>query len=86
MNESFNKDIEEIKERNKKVEADKAWEVSWTRKLFICFVTYFIAAFWMHLIGESGIWLKACVPTGGYLLSTLSIPFLKKIWIDKVIK
>lgn len=29
------KEINDIKERNKKVELNKAWETSWTRKL--CF-------------------------------------------------
>ena len=29
------KEIEQIKQRNKKVELDKAWETSWTRKICI---------------------------------------------------
>ena len=30
----LNKEIEEIKKRNKRVELDKAWETSWTRKIW----------------------------------------------------
>lgn len=35
----LNKEIEEIKKRNKRVELDKAWETSWTRKICICILT-----------------------------------------------
>ena len=79
-------DLIEIKERNARVEADKAWETSWVRRLFIAFVTYVIAAFYMHYAGLGNAYLGAFVPTGGYLLSTLSLPFIKKIWINKVYK
>lgn len=77
------KEIEIIKERNRRVEADKGWEVSWTRRAFIMAVTYFIAALWLSLIDETDFWLKAAVPAGGYLLSTLSLPFIKKWWAAK---
>ena len=72
-----------IQERNARVEADKAWETSLTRRVFIAVVTYLIAASWLAIIGESMIWLKAVVPTGGYLLSTLSLPFVRKWWVGK---
>jgi hypothetical protein len=77
------KEIEIIQERNRRVEADKRWEVSWTRKLFIAAVTYGIALWWMTSIGETSAYLKAVVPTGGYLLSTLSLPFVKRWWMGK---
>lgn len=78
-------EIQNLKERNKKVELDKAWERSWTRRIFIAFVTYFVASLWLHLIKDNSIWLKAFVPTFGYILSTISIPQLKKVWI-KIIR
>ena len=34
--------IQKIEERNKRVELDKSWETSWTRKLCICILTYII--------------------------------------------
>jgi hypothetical protein len=74
------KEIEIIKERNKKVEADKGWETSWTRRIFIALATYLIAAAWLYLIHETAAWLKAAVPVMGYLLSTLSLSFIKKWW------
>ena len=70
-----------IKERNVRVEANKAWETSATRRLSIAGATYCVAALWLRTTGESDIWIKAVVPTGGYLLSTLSLPFIKKWWI-----
>ena len=74
------KEIVEIKERNSRVEIDKAWERSWTRRLFIAAATYVIAGIWLVMIEDSFPWPKAFVPAVGYLLSTLSLPFVKKWW------
>ncbi|EKE19583.1 MAG: hypothetical protein ACD_8C00136G0004 [uncultured bacterium] len=82
--ENIEKEIEQIKKRNGDVEMDKAWETSWTRKFFIAIITYAIALLWMKAIGESLILLKACIPTGGYLLSTLSLPFIRKWWAKNI--
>ena len=79
--ENLNQDIISLKERNQRVELDKAWETSSTRRIFIALVTYVIATIWLYLINETSIYLKAVVPTVGYILSTLSIPVLKKVWI-----
>ncbi len=75
--------LNQINEKNKRVELDKAWEVSFTRKLFISLVTYIVASIWLWNINEPSFLLKAIVPTAGYILSTLSIPQLKKIWMKK---
>ncbi|KKR21741.1 MAG: hypothetical protein UT50_C0004G0044 [Candidatus Moranbacteria bacterium GW2011_GWA2_39_41] len=83
---NIEKEIEIIKERNGRVEADKAWETSWVRRLFIAVVTYGIALWWMTSIGEESAQLKAAVPTGGYILSTLSLPFIKKWWMSMIWK
>ena len=74
-------EVEAIKERNRKVEADKAWEVSWTRRLFIAIVTYIVAGVWLVWIHDSNPWLKALVPAGAYVLSTFSLPLIKNWWI-----
>ena len=63
------------------MESDKGWETSWTRRLFITISTYVIAGVWLVMIDDSFPWLKAFVPSAGYLLSTLSLPFIKKWWI-----
>lgn len=74
------KEVELIKERNLRVQADKAWEVSWTRRLFIAVASYVIAGVWMVLINDTFPWLKAFVPAAGYLLSVQSLPFIKRWW------
>ena len=72
-----------IHERNRRVEAEKAWEVSVTRRVFIATVTYVTAAIFLWLIGDVSPFLKALVPAAGYLFSTLSLPWIKAFWIRK---
>lgn len=79
-------DIDYIKARNARVEADKAWETSATRRIFIASITYCVAAFYMHMAGLGNPFIGACVPTGGYLLSTLSLPFIKNYWKSNIYK
>jgi len=74
------KEITEIKERNIRVEEDKAWEVSWTRRFFIMGVTYGVASVWLIVIANDKPFLNAFVPVAGYLLSTLSLPVIRKSW------
>lgn len=76
----FEKEIQDLKDRNKRVELDKAWERSWFRKISITLITYVVAIVWLSLIKESNVLLKAIVPVAGYILSTLSLPLLKKVW------
>ncbi len=80
---NLEQDIRVIKERNLQVEADKAWELSWTRRIVIAVGIYLIAAFWLRIIGVSNIFQNAVVPAVGYLLSTLSLPFVKQWWASK---
>ena len=78
------KEIFDIKARNKHVELNKAWEVSWTRRLVIAFFTYTIAGIWLMVIENGKPWLTAFIPTGGYLISTFSLPLIKKWWMKKI--
>ncbi len=75
--------IETIEERNRRVELDKAWETSKTRRACIAGITYCIAVFFMWRIGVNDPFINALVPTGGYLLSTLSLSFVKEYWLQK---
>ncbi|HLC67018.1 MAG TPA: hypothetical protein VJK52_05255 [Candidatus Nanoarchaeia archaeon] len=70
-----------IHERNRRVEADKAWEVSKTRRAIIALMTYFVVVLFLWLIHAPRPWLNALVPAFGYLLSTLTLPMMKKWWI-----
>ena len=81
--EDLQQKLSEIQDRNQRVEADKAWETSLTRRAFISIITYIVALLWLYIIDEQGIWLKAVIPVAGFVLSTLSRPALKKVWIKK---
>ena len=78
------KEIELIKERNKRVEKDKAWETSLPRKISIAILTYLIVVSYSILIKNvSNVFLTSLVPVIGFLLSTLSIKLIRKIWEKK---
>lgn len=73
--------IKKIEERNKKVELDKTWEMSWTRKIFIMLLTYIVVIVYSYLIRKyNTIILSSLVPVIGFVLSTLSLKFIRKIW------
>lgn len=81
------KEIENIKERNKRVELDKKWETSWTRRLCIMVLTYIVVVLYSITIKHtSSIWLSSIVPVIGFTLSTLSLKFIRKIWEKKIHK
>lgn len=77
----MNEQIAQIIERNKRVEMDKAWETSVTRRAIIAGITYLTACIFLWQVGIESYYLSALVPTGGYILSTLSIPWAKKWWV-----
>ena len=77
------KSIDDILKRNHRVELDKAWETSKTRRLVIASITYLVAVAFMKNIGVPDPFFNAMVPTGGYLLSTLTLPLVKNWWITK---
>ena len=79
-------EIETIKERNKRVERDKAWEVSKTRKIIIALMTYIVIVIFLWSINAPWPWLNAIVPTVGFIFSTLTLPFFKKWWINSIYK
>ena len=57
------KEIENIKERNKKVELDKSWETSWTRKICIMILTYIVVIIYSYVIRKyDNILLSSLVP------------------------
>ena len=74
-------EIIKIKERNKKVELDKAWETSWTRKICIMVLTYIVVIIYSYVIKEfDNIFLSSLVPVIGFTLSTLSLGLVRKVW------
>lgn len=74
-------EIENIKARNKRVELDKRWETSWTRRICIMILTYIIVIIYSYLIrNNNNIFLSSLVPVIGFTLSTLSLKYVRKIW------
>lgn len=80
-NEELQNEIIEIKERNKKVELDKKWETSWTRKICICVLTYIVVIIYSFIVRNyDNIFLSSLVPVIGFTLSTLSLRLIRNIW------
>lgn len=73
-----------ILERNARVEVDKAWERSFTRRGIIAVFTYVVIGGYLTFLNIEGAWLHAVVPAVAYILSTLCLSQLKGIWIKKV--
>jgi hypothetical protein len=73
--------IRTVELRNARVEADKAWETSRFRKLTIAAMTYVAVGAFLVSMKVAHPELHALVPTAGYLLSTLSLPWIKRWWI-----
>jgi len=81
--EKLEKELEKINQRNARVENDKAWETSGLRRILVALFTYLPIAIYMSAIGVNNPWLNAIVPTLGFLISTLSLPWIKKTWLER---
>ncbi len=75
------KEIEKIKERNRRVEADKSWETSWARRIFIGVSTYILIAIFLIIIRVERPLESAIIPAIAYLISTLTLGVLKSWWL-----
>lgn len=74
-------EIKKIQERNKRVEKDKAWETSWTRRICIMILTYIVVITYSYIIKKyDNILLSSLVPVIGFTLSTLSLRLVRKVW------
>lgn len=79
-------EIEKIKERNRRVEADKAWETSYTRRGLLMLFTYIAIGAYLQVINVPQPWLTAIVPTVAFMLSTLTLSFFKRFWLRGIYK
>ncbi|MEA3515518.1 MAG: hypothetical protein U9R34_08640 [Nanoarchaeota archaeon] len=70
-----------IEQRNKKVELDKAWETSFSRKIIIAVLTYITIVLFFIVAQLPQPFINSIVPTTGFVLSTLSLPFFRRLWI-----
>lgn len=79
--EAIEQRLQQIEERNKKVEFDKAWETSWVRRILLILFTYLSIGLYLHAINIGRPWLNAIVPAVGFMISTLTMPFFKRMWL-----
>jgi hypothetical protein len=58
----MDKDLEarvtKLEVRNRRVDLDKAWETSWTRKIVIAVLTYFVVASYLYFVIKINPWIK----------------------------
>lgn len=78
--------IKDIETRNRRVEADKTWELSYTRKALLMIFTYIAIGFYLNVIRVNRPWLNAIVPTVAFMISTLTILFFKRMWLKYIYK
>jgi len=78
--------IANIEARNSRVQMDKAWEGSYTRKVLLILFTYVSISLYLRFIIGIEPWLNAIVPALGFLLSTLTLPMFKRLWVNKFYK
>ncbi len=79
-------EIEAIRLRNIRVEADKAWETSLFRTIVIGGLIYIVAALVLALLKDSRFLANALIPPVGYILSVQSLPMIKRWWIKTYFK
>ena len=79
---NMQKEIDAIKMRNKRVETDKAWETSWTRKISIAIMTYIVIVIFMLVAHFENPFVSAIIPSAAYLISMSTLHFVKKYWIS----
>lgn len=75
--------IAKLEARNSRVEADKAWETSWTRRLVLTSLIYLTVVFYLHFVIHIEPWINALVPVIGYFASTFTLGFLKNRFTDR---
>ncbi len=80
---ALEKRIQQLESRNQRVEGDKAWETSWTRRLSIAVLTYIVVAIYLKFVVHIDPWINAFVPVIGFTLSTIVLTSLKRRWIQR---
>lgn len=77
------KDIDLIKRRNSRVEKEKAWEISWTRRVYIILTTYIVIALAFTVLQLEKPLVNALIPSVAFFVSTTSLNIIKKWWLKR---
>jgi len=78
---NLKQEIKKIKERNKRVEKDKAWETSWVRRIAIALLTYSLITIFLIIVKVERPFLASIIPSAAYLISTATLGILKDWWL-----
>ncbi len=73
--------LRKVEERNRRVEAEKSWEVSWTRRLSLAALTYVAIAILMWALEIPDPLVNAIIPAVALLLSGPTMNIVKELWI-----
>ena len=75
------KRVAAIERRNQRVELDKLWETSLTRRLSVSALTYIVVAVYLRVVVHNDRpFINALVPVIGYLVSTVVVRSVRSIW------
>ncbi|HSX23667.1 MAG TPA: hypothetical protein VLE74_01055 [Candidatus Saccharimonadales bacterium] len=80
MSQDLESRVAAIEARNKRVELDKKWETSWTRRLSIVALTYLVVLVYLLAIGNNNPFINAFVPAIGFTLSTSLLRSIRVLW------
>jgi len=79
--ENLQQQINQIQDRNKKVETDKAWETSLTRKGILIILSYIVIVIFFLFAKLPDPFTNAIVPALAFVISTLTVPLFKNYWV-----
>ncbi|MDY6770661.1 MAG: hypothetical protein SV186_01745 [Candidatus Nanohaloarchaea archaeon] len=82
--EQLEQEVDRIKQRNRKVERDKAWETSWSRRVLITVLTYLVIVVYFVSAGMQDPFTGAVVPAVAFVLATATLPWFKRLWLRQV--
>ena len=74
-------ELEAIKTRNRRVENDKAWETSFFRLAILSLATFIFSLVFLYFVRTEEFLLGALSSTAGLVISSQSLPFIKRWWI-----
>lgn len=75
-----------LEARNKRVEADKAWETSWTRTFLLMAISFMVVWCYLRYIAHDTPWKDAILAALGISVSTLTIQIAKNKWLQRYVK
>jgi hypothetical protein len=78
--------VKNIELRNKIVESNKGWELSYTRRGLLFLFTYLAIGIYLQVVDIPDPWLNAVVPSVAFMLSTLTLPYFRSLWLKYIYK